>query len=100
MLNGVQVRQHNQRLKHRRYDHVKVTAADEERPRTYLVRSLVGKLSTLPGEVRVYISKRHSRDTRPRYYGATNSSLSARCALNDFHIRWSCDGSAGELVHC
>ena len=91
LLNGVQVRQHHQRLKHRRYDHVKVTAADEERPKTYLVRSLSGKLSTLPDQVRVYISKRHSRDTRPRYYGATNPSLSAHRALNDFHVRWSCE---------
>jgi hypothetical protein len=88
LLNGVQVRQHNQRLKHRRYDHVKVTAADEERPKTYLVRSPTGKLSTLPGQVRVYISKRHSRDTRPRFYGSTKS---AHRALNDFHVRWSCE---------
>ena len=59
-LNGTQIKAHNQRLKHRRYDHVKVTAADEERPKTYLVRSLPGKLSSLPQEVRVFISKRHS----------------------------------------
>jgi hypothetical protein len=64
LLNGVQVRDHNQRLKHRRYDRVTVTAADEERPRTYLVRSLTGKLSSLPEEVRVYISKKHNGDTR------------------------------------
>ncbi len=90
-LNRTQVKAHHQRLKHRRYDHVKVTAADAERPRTYLVRSLVGKLSSLPQEVRVFISKRHSRDTRPRYYGATNPSLSAHRALNDYHTRWSCE---------
>lgn len=91
LLNGSQIKAHNQRLKHRRYDHVKVTAADEERPKTYLVRSLTGKLSSLPNQVRVYISKRHSRDTRPRYYGSTNPSLSAHRALNDFHVRWSCE---------
>jgi hypothetical protein len=90
-LNGTQVNAHNQRLKHRQYTHVRVTAADKERPKTYLVRSLVGKLSSLPDEVRVYISKRHRRDTRPRYYGSTNPSLSAYRALNDFHIRWSCE---------
>jgi len=55
LLNGVQVRDHNQRLKHRRYTRVRVTAADEERPRTYLVRSLTGKLSSLPDQVRVYM---------------------------------------------
>jgi hypothetical protein len=91
VLNGVQVRDHNQRLKHRRYTRVRVTAADEERPRTYLVRSLTGKLSTLPDQVRVYISKRHNKDTRPRYYVSTDPSLSAQVALNMFHHRWSCE---------
>jgi hypothetical protein len=91
LLNGIQIKVHNQRVKHRRYDHVKVTAADEECPKTYLVRSLTGKLSTLPDQVRVYISKRHNRDTRPRYYGSTHPSLSAHRALNDFHVRWSCE---------
>ena len=41
------------------YTRVRVTAAEEERPKTYLVRSLTGKLSSLPDQVRVYISKRH-----------------------------------------
>jgi hypothetical protein len=91
LLNGVQIRDHNQRLKHRRYTRVRVTAADEERPRTYLVRSLTGKLSSLPDEVRVFISKRHSGDTRPRYYCSTDPSLSAQAALNWFHHRWSCE---------
>ena len=91
LLNGIQVKEHNQRLKHRRYNHVTVTAADKKRPKTYLVRSLTGKLSSLPDNVRVFISKRHSRDRRPRFYVATNPSLSAHRALNDFHVRWSCE---------
>jgi hypothetical protein len=91
LLNGIQVKEHNQRLKHRRYDHVTVTAADEKRPKTYLVRSLTGKLSSLTDDVRVHISKRHSRDSRPRFYSATDPSLSAHRALNDFHVRWSCE---------
>jgi hypothetical protein len=91
LLNGVQVRQHNQRFKHRRYTRVRGTAADEERPKTYLVRSLTGKLSSLSDQVRVYISKRHNRDTRPRYYSSTDPSLSAHRALNWFHNRWSCE---------
>jgi hypothetical protein len=91
VLNGVQVRDHNQRLKHRRYTRVRVTAADERRATTYLVRSLTGKLSSLSGEVRVYISKRHNKDTRPRYYVSTDPSLSAQVALNMFHHRWSCE---------
>jgi hypothetical protein len=90
-LNGTQVTIHNQRLKHRRYSRVRVTAADEERPKTYLVRSLTGKLSSLSDQVRVFISKRHPRDTRPRYFAATDPSLSAHRALNDYHTRWSCE---------
>jgi hypothetical protein len=88
LLNGVQVRHLNQRLKHRRYARVRVTVADEERPKTYLVRSLTGKLTSLSDEVRVFISKRHSRETRPRYFCSTDLSLSARQALNYYHERW------------
>ena len=90
-LNGTQVKTHNQQLKHRRYDYVRVSAVDEERPKTYLVRSLVGKLSSLPDNVRVFISKRHNRDNRPRYFLSTDLSLSAHRALNDYHTRWSCE---------
>jgi hypothetical protein len=90
-LNGMQVKTHNQQLTHRRYDYVRVNAVDEERPKIYLVRSLVGKLSSLPDNVRVFISKRHSRDSRPRYFASTDSSLSAHRALNDYHTRWSCE---------
>ena len=92
-LNRTQVKVHNQQLRHRRYDHVKVSAADKERSKTYLVRSLLGKLSSLPEEVRVFISKRHNRDTRPRYFASTDPSLSAHRALNDYHTRWSCEVS-------
>ena len=91
LLNGVQVRHHDQRLKHRRYTRVRVPAADEEPPRYYLVRSLTGKLSTLPDTVRVFISRRHNRDRRPRYYSSTDPSLSAHQALTWFHKRWSCE---------
>jgi hypothetical protein len=91
LLNGEQVRYHNQRLKHRRYTRVRVTAADEERPKTYLVRSLTGQLSSLPDDVRVFISKRHNRDTRPRYFCSTDLSLSAHQALSRYHERWGCD---------
>jgi hypothetical protein len=91
LLNGVQVRHHNQRLKHRRYTRVRVTAADEERPKTYLVRSLTGQLSSSSDEVRVFISKRHHRDTRPRYFCSTDLSLSAHQALNMYHERWGCE---------
>jgi hypothetical protein len=86
-LNGTQVKLDHQRLKHRRYTRVRVTDADEERPKKYLVRSLTGRLSNLPEEVRVFISKRHPGDNRPRYFASTDPSLSAHRALNDFHTR-------------
>lgn len=91
LLNGIQVRDHPQRLKHRRYTRVRVTAADGERSRTYLVRSLTGRLKRLPEEVRVFISKRHHRDTRPRYFCSTDPSLSAQQALTFYRERWNCE---------
>lgn len=90
-LDGVQVRHHDQRWEHKRYTRVGVPAADEEHPRYYWVRSLSGNLSSLPDEIRVYISRRHTRDTQPRYYGSTDPSLSAHDALTWFHERWSCE---------
>ena len=90
-LNGTQVKTHNQQLKHKRYAYVRVSAVDEERPKTYLVRSLTGTLSSLSEPVRVFISKRHSKDSRPRYLTSTDPSLSAHRALNDYHTRWSCE---------
>ena len=66
-------------------------AVHEEHPKYYLVHSLTGKLSTLPETVRVFISRRHNGDTRPRYYCSTDPSLSAHQALTWFHERWSCE---------
>ena len=91
LLNTVQVKVHDQRLKDRRFTQVRVPAADEEQPKYYRVRSLTGKLSTLPETVRVFISRRHNGDSRPRYYCSTDASLSAHQALTWFHERWSCE---------
>jgi hypothetical protein len=86
-LNEVQVRAHHQRLKHQRYTRVTLTAADDRR-HTYLVRSVKGRLNDVPGEVRVFISKRHRRDRKPRYYMSTDLSLSAQTALSRYSKRW------------
>jgi hypothetical protein len=48
-------------------------------------------LSSLPDEVRVFISKKHNGDKRLRYYCSTDPSLSAEAALHWFHHRWSCE---------
>ena len=90
-LDDVSVRQHHQRHKHRPYTRVRVRAADEKRAKTYLVRSLTGKLSNLSDDVRVFISQRHNGDSYPRYYCCTDLSLSANDALNGFLNRWSCE---------
>lgn len=90
-LDGVAVKLHHQRLKHQRYTRVRVPAADKTDPRRYLVRSITGKLNGLPGTVRVFISKRHPEDKRPRYFLCTDLSLSAAQALTFYHHRWGCE---------
>ena len=90
-LDGIRVKEHNQRLKHQRYTRVRVPAADEADPRRYLVRSVTGKLNGLSETVRVLMSKRHHRDPWVRYYLCTDTSLSAQLALNFYYIRWGCE---------
>ncbi len=90
-LDGVSVKQHNQRLKHQRYTRVRVPAADDADPKRYLVRSATGKLNSLSETVRVFISKRHHKDNRPRYYASTDTSLNAQLALTFFNHRWGCE---------
>lgn len=90
-LNGTRVKDHHQRLKHQRYTRVRVPAADEADTRRYLVRSVTGKLSSLPDQVRVFMSKRHHKDRWVRYYLCTDPTLSAQEALNFYHIRWGCE---------
>jgi len=90
-LDGVAVKLHNQRLKHQQYARVGVPAADKTDDRHYLVRSVSGKLNGLPGTVRVFISKRHPEDRRPRYFLCTDLSLSAEQALTFYHHRWACE---------
>jgi hypothetical protein len=41
--------------------------------------------------IRVFISRRHNGDTRPRFYASTDRSLSAQEALTWFRKRWSCE---------
>lgn len=80
--------QWNKALKHRRYERVSLTATDQ-RKLTYQVRSIKGRLRNLPFDVCVLISKRHHRDTRPKYFLSTDTSLSSRAILNTYQKRWS-----------
>jgi hypothetical protein len=96
-LNDVRVDEWDQRLKqrHRRYTRVRVPAADGT-SRTYLVRSVQGRLSDVPFDVCVLISRRHPRDKNPKYFlpalaarpGCTDLTLSAQTALTWYGKRW------------
>ena len=76
-----------QALRHQRYQRVQLAAADQ-RLRTYLVRTLRGKLTKLSFEVCVLISYRHHRDKRPKYFLCTDLTLSAQQILPIYQKRW------------
>jgi len=86
-LDDQKLSQWPQTLQHQRYQRVQLTATDQ-RSRTYLVRTLQGKLTKLPFEVCVLISKRHHRDKRPKYFLCTDLSLSAQQILPIYQKRW------------
>jgi Transposase DDE domain len=86
-LDDQKLSQWPQALQHQRYQRVQLTAPDQ-RSRTYLVRTLQGKLTKLPFKVCVLISKRHSRDKHPKYFLCTDLSLSAQQILPIYQKRW------------
>jgi len=86
-LDGIRVDQWDQRLKHKRYTRVRVPAADGT-TRTYLVRSVQGRLSDVPFDVCVLISRRHNRDKHPKYFLCTDLNLTAQTVLNWYGNRW------------
>jgi len=79
-LHGIRVDQWDQRLRHKRYTRVRVPAADGT-SRTYLVRSVQGRLRGVPFDVCVLISRRHHRDKHPKYFLCTDLTLTAQTAL-------------------
>jgi hypothetical protein len=82
-----QLSQWPQTLRHQRYQRVQLTAPDQ-RLRTYLVRTLRGKLTKLSFEVCVLISHRHPRDKHPKYFLCTDLTLSAQQILSIYQKRW------------
>ena len=86
-LDDKKLSQWPQTLRHQRYQRVQLTATDQ-RQRTYLVRTLRGKLNTLPFEVCVLISQRHHRDKHPKYFLCTDLALSAQQILPIYQKRW------------
>lgn len=89
-LNGLRLDQLAYKLRHRRYTHVRVTAADGNQ-HTYYVRDTTGRLQKVPHDVRVFISKRHPRDKFPAYFMSTDVTRSAQQALQGYRRRWSCE---------
>ena len=66
---------------------VQLSAADQ-RLRTYLVRTLRGKLTKLSFEVCVLIRQRHPRDKHPKNFLCTDLTLSAQQILPIYQKRW------------
>lgn len=89
-LNGVRLDQLAYKLRHRRYTHVRVTAADGNKT-TYYVRQTTGRLVDIPFDVRVFFSKRHPRAKSPAYFMGTDLTRSAQRALQGYQGRWSCE---------
>lgn len=77
-------------LRHRRYTHVRVTAADGK-PTTYYLRQTTGRLVDLPFDVRIFFSKRHPREQSQAYFMCTDLTRSAQQALQGYRGRWSCE---------
>jgi hypothetical protein len=86
-LDGIRVDHWDQRLKHKRYTRIRVPAADGT-TRTYLVRSVQGRLSDVPFDVCVLISRRHNRDKHPKYFLCTDLNLTAQTVLVWYGNRW------------
>jgi len=86
-LNDKKLSQWPQALRHQRYQHVQLTATTQ-RQRTSLVRTLRGKVNSLPFEVCVLISQRHHRDRHPKYFLCTDTALSAQQILPIYQKRW------------
>jgi len=86
-LNGKKVSQWNKELQHKRYERVCVSAVDGS-SRTYLVRTVSGRLNEVPFEVCVFISKRHPRSKSPAYFLCTDLTLTAQAGLVRYGDRW------------
>lgn len=89
-LNGKCVDQLDRALRHKRYSHVHVTAADGSET-TYYVRSITGRLENVPEDVRVFFSRRHPGEKFPAYFMSTALTRSAQQALQGYQGRWSCE---------
>jgi DDE superfamily endonuclease len=89
-LRGQRLSQFAATLRHKRYTHVRVTAADGNTT-TYHVRDAVGRLSKVPFDVRVMFSKRHPRARSWAYFASTDLARSVVETLRGYGGRWTCE---------
>jgi hypothetical protein len=87
-LNKKRIDLHDQALRHKHYQHVRLSAVEDTAPPSYYVRVLRGFVEDVPGEVYVFISRRHPGDRHPKYFLCTDLSLSAQEALRIYQQRW------------
>ncbi|WP_262562616.1 transposase [Acaryochloris sp. CCMEE 5410] len=99
ILDGKRLSQWNKDLKHKHYDSVELKTVTGSK-HTYLTRSITGRLNEVPFDVCVVISKRHPRDSHPKYYLCTDTSLSAAKILKRYSKRWSIETDYWYLKQC
>jgi hypothetical protein len=75
-------------LKGYSYDRVSLELANGKK-RTYWVRSLWGKLRSVPGTVRVHLSQQGPGVRTPKYFLSTDITLSSQEVLRRYQYRWS-----------
>jgi DDE superfamily endonuclease len=75
-------------LKGHAYDRVSLALANGQR-RTYWVRSIQGRIRSVPGDVRVVLSQKGPGVRTPKYFLCTDLSLSGQEILSRYQRRWS-----------
>ena len=88
-LDGVSLAAHHRKLKHKVYTPVGVETAEGET--TYFVRSLEGRFSNLPIDLRVLISQRRKGQKYPTYFASTRINCKEQDVLQGYSGRWSCE---------
>lgn len=86
-IDGIQIRKRSMQFKNKRCMKTKYVAADGAE-KYYFVHRIDGKLTGLPAEVCVLLSRRHNRDKTPKYFICTDTELSVQKILNLYSKRW------------
>jgi hypothetical protein len=89
-LNGKQLKQWFAEQRPTPAKRLTVPVADEQR-RSYWVYVLTGRLTGLPVNVCVLISRRHPGDKHPAYFFTTDLSLAPTQVLEKYGHRWGCE---------